>query len=96
MADLTVVHQLRAVATCPVDQTLDVYDVTIETGRVIPVETILETVAALADREIFQEDLTVYLAKELRCTVTTVGTHSGVRTTAKATYAVSRHKPKGA
>lgn len=91
MADLKVVHELRAVAVCPVDQTLDIYDVTIETDRVIAVETILEVVRGCEDRELFQEDLTVHLSRELGCTVSTVGVHSGVRT-----HAVSRHEPEGA
>ena len=77
-------HELVMTARCPIDQTIDIYRVTVETWKTIPVETILDFARALEDAEMFQEDITAHLAKELGCSVSLIGTHSGVTTTTKA------------
>ncbi len=73
-------HQLTVRRRCPVDDAYDVYEVTIETYKMIEVERILGAIAALPEK-LFQEDLTQQLATALGCTVRTVGYHSGVKTT---------------
>lgn len=77
---MNVTHRLTITANCPVDDQADVYRVTVETDRVLPVETILEGVAALTRQPLFQEELTERLAELLGAVVTTKGTHTGVRT----------------
>ena len=71
-------------ARCPVDKKLDTYSAEFSTDRVVKVEDILAAVNRVAEREIFQEDLTVLLARELGVKVTTVGYHSGVLTKVSA------------
>jgi NADPH-dependent 7-cyano-7-deazaguanine reductase QueF len=79
---MIVTHQLTCTARCPIDDSVDVYDVTIDTDRQISVESILEQTAKYRDWTIYQEDLTKHLGQQLEgCTVTTHGAHSGVRTT---------------
>lgn len=73
-------HTLLVTAICPVDDLPDVYETSVETGRVINVETILEVAASFSERKIYQEDLTQEMARRLAATVSTVGYHSGVRT----------------
>jgi hypothetical protein len=68
-------------ATCPVDGTLDVYDVAVESPDAVHVEHILASAAALVAKPVLQEDLTAALARTLGCRVVTSGHHSGVKTT---------------
>lgn len=77
---MRVTHTLTIIAKCPVDQRPDTYDVEITASRVIKVEDILDAAKRFAEIEIFQEDLTTQLARELGATVKTVGYHSTVRT----------------
>lgn len=81
---MIIAHELTAQCTCPVDNGPDTYAVRIETGRVVKVENILAAVAALRTETIFQEEFTERLARQLGARVTTVGYHSGVRTTCSA------------
>jgi hypothetical protein len=74
-------YETRIVAACPVDDRPDVYDVTFEAAGTIPCEEIVAAVARFADRKVYQEDITAGLARDLRCKVTTVGFHSGIKTT---------------
>jgi hypothetical protein len=76
-------HELMAFCQCPVDNKLDTYCVTVETSADISVETILAATVALRDEKIFQEEFTRRLARSLGATVTTVGYHSGVKTTSR-------------
>lgn len=77
-------YETRLVAACPVDDKPDVYDVTFESADTIPVERILEAMQPYAERKAYQEDITAELARELKCHVTSVGYHSGVKTTVQA------------
>jgi hypothetical protein len=79
---MNVRHELAMQGKCPVDDTLDNYTVTVEAERIVKVEDILAAVASLP-QPLFQEEITKRLAGELGCTVTTVGYHSGVKTTCK-------------
>jgi NADPH-dependent 7-cyano-7-deazaguanine reductase QueF len=74
-------HEFTAQCTCPIDKGPDTYAVRIETDRVIEVEAILAAVAALRSEVMFQEEYTTRLARQVGARVTTVGYHSGVRTT---------------
>lgn len=73
-------HEMKFARRCPVNDLRDVYHLTVETNGILKVEDILEAVAALPEVA-FQEALTLALAAVLRCAVTTVGYHSGVKTT---------------
>jgi hypothetical protein len=75
-----VIHQLKFARRCPVNNGFDIYELRVETGELLKVEDILAAVEALPERE-FQETLTKQLAQALKAVVTTVGEHSGVRTT---------------
>lgn len=77
-------YTTNAICICPVDGTLDVYRVKIESPTIIKVEAINEAVAALREQKIFQEDLTATLAKSLGASVRTEGSHSGVFTEVSA------------
>ena len=77
-------HELTAKCTCPVDDGPDSYAVTVETQVDIAVEDILAATATLKGEKIFQEEFTRRLARQLGAAVTTVGYHSGVRTTCRA------------
>jgi NADPH-dependent 7-cyano-7-deazaguanine reductase QueF len=69
---------------CPVNDSIDHYAVSIEAWRMIQVEELLEVVGGFNDRCDFQEKITQELATTLRCNVTTIGFHSGVKTTVVA------------
>jgi heterodisulfide reductase subunit C len=73
-------HTLEITATCPVDHLPDVYRCVVRCNRVIPVEKILDAAKTLSSRELYQEDLTLALHRELAADVETVGWHSGVMT----------------
>lgn len=77
-------YEVTIRAACPVDEAGDVYDCVIESPAIVKVEDILDAVAAYQKRPAFQEDITSDLARTLRCKVTTVGFHSGVKTTVVA------------
>lgn len=76
-------HELTIRGKCPVNDALDTYEAAFETETLVKVEDILAAVAALPSPA-FQEDITQRLAAVLGCRVTTVGYHSGVRTTCSA------------
>jgi len=65
---------------CPVNDDYDTYVVLVESNTTVPVERLLEALAALPEKE-FQETLTQQLADVLGRKITTVGYHSGVKTT---------------
>jgi hypothetical protein len=77
---MIVTHRLEIRATCPVDQSPDVYQATITTRRLIPVESILAQIDTLTAEPIFQEELTLRLAAAIGAEVRTLGQHSGVTT----------------
>lgn len=74
-------YETRIVAACPVDSKPDVYDATFESDDTIRCEDILNAIGKFATEKAYQESITSDLARELRCKVTTVGYHSGVKTT---------------
>lgn len=82
---MLVKHYLTVTAKCPINkETIDMYEVTIECSRLLPVECILAEIAIYRDKEIYQERMTEDLAKILIAKVTTVGFHSGVKTVCEA------------
>lgn len=74
-------YETRIVAACPVDSKPDVYEATFESDDTIRCEAILDAIGKYATEKAYQEVITAELARELRCRVTTIGYHSGVRTT---------------
>ena len=88
---LNVTYELADVlAKCPVDGSDDVYSVTIVTeGFFIPVEEIQGAITQITVSPLYQESFTTLLRdyldvaeKGTKITVTTVGFHSGIKTTA--------------
>lgn len=77
---MLITHTLQVVAVCPVDGKPDVYECTVLTSRIIPVEEIVAAVVALKDRKAYQEDVCQELHRQLACEVKLVGYHSGVKT----------------
>lgn len=85
MSVVAVTHEFRMSALCPIDGTVDYYQVTLAVGdRLVHVEDVLDVARSYADQTLFQEWLTARLASDLGGDVTTVGFHSGVRTTVTA------------
>lgn len=82
---MRVLHEMQIQCNCPSDQLPDLYEMTVECERVIPVERIMEVVDEIQQEAIFQEDLTQRIARTLNARVTTVGWHFGrVKTTVTA------------
>jgi hypothetical protein len=77
---MRVIHETTFVRRCPVDDAQDRYELRVETAHLVKVENILAAIEALPEKA-FQEDITLALAAKLGCRVTTIGNHSGVRTT---------------
>lgn len=80
---LTCNYEFQAVAICPVDGSHDVYTVTVRTSATRMVEDLLAAVRRCNTEPITQEDFTEKLHRELKEEVSTVGMHSGVRTTVR-------------
>lgn len=74
-------YETRISAACPMDGQPDIYEATFTSENTIKCEDILEAIAPYAVEKAFQEQITSDLARKLRCTVKTVGYHSGVKTT---------------
>lgn len=81
---MMVTHETTIQAKCPVDEGEDHYVVMFETQRIIKVEDISAAIEALTKSPVFQEQLTIDLARRLGARVTTVGYHSGFKTTVVA------------
>lgn len=77
-------YETRIEAACPVDDKPDVYEATFESHDTIRCEDILAAIGKYATEKAYQEAITADLARALRCRVTTVGYHSGVKTTVVA------------
>lgn len=71
-------YKFYAVAMCPVQDQLDVYEAFISSEEIIPCEAIAKAVMKFSGKKWFQEDLARALSKELDARVTLSGTHSGV------------------
>ena len=74
-------YETKIIALCPVDSGNDVYEATLEAEDTIRCEDIIAAVGRYATEKSYQEAITADLARRLRCRVTTVGYHSGVKTT---------------
>jgi len=82
---MNTLHKLHIVATCPEDDTTDIYWAEIECGgRLLPVAAIHDAIEEATEEPIYQEQLTKRLAALLGVTVRTRGTHSGIRTECEA------------
>lgn len=79
-------HEFHLDGMCPVDESTDRYDVVVVTSRLIPVEMVLKVAREVAANEpAYQEEITREIANRLGgVKVTTVGVHSGVKTTCEA------------
>jgi len=79
---MRVVYELTFQRQCPLDDSKDSYHLTIEANHIITAEDILHVITHDLPEKAFQEDLTRIIARKLgtEC-VTTVGYHSGVKTT---------------
>jgi len=77
-------YGLQVQCACPNDDLSDIYDVVVEAERTIEVEEIIAFAASMADRKMFQEDLTTLMARKLNAKVTSVGWHYGVKTVIRA------------
>lgn len=78
---MLVTHKFTISCSCPVDGGADTYAVTVRARRCIKVEDIDREARRLASVQQFQEDLTRDLARCIGAEVTTVGFHSGFKTT---------------
>lgn len=79
---MTATYQTRFTAQCPVDGTTDIYDLTVVSEQMIPVEEILEAIKDSTQHLVFQEEIHGNLSARLPdASITIVGTHSGVLTT---------------
>jgi hypothetical protein len=74
-------YELKIKSGCPEDNGRDDYQLIIRSFRPVPVEIILDAVRKYESRLIFQENITAELARDLGAEVTTIGYHSGVKTT---------------
>lgn len=77
-------YEIRIVAACPMDGGPDLYEAIFESDDTIRCEDIVAAVGRYATEKAFQEAITADLARKLRCKVTTIGFHSGVKTTVVA------------
>lgn len=73
-------HSTTFTARCPVNDSIDSYDISIETTHLIKIEDIIALLATFSDQKRFQEDITYEIAHTLRAKITTIGYHSGIRT----------------
>jgi len=86
---MQITHKFEARGTCPVDNSVDCYDVTVTLFRncvsptsLVTVEEILSKCAALLASPCFQENFTWGLAEHFKASVNTQCYHAaGVRTT---------------
>lgn len=79
-------HTLKVTALCPKGGR-DHYTAEIEVDQFVPVEGILSVAEKFSNTAIYQEDLVVSLACELKAKVTLTGLHGQVHTVVEATPA---------
>lgn len=80
---MTVVYETSFSRRCPVDGVSIRYRFRAEGSRMLRVEHINAAIKSLPQSG-FQEKLTAQLRKKLKCRITTVGHHSGVKVTCTA------------
>lgn len=74
-------YEFSLKAWCPVDSGSDHYAVIVRSRSTVSVETMVATAKRFATEPLFQEELTEKIARQLCAEVTTIGYHSGVKTT---------------
>ncbi len=77
------IYETQIATICPSDKENDFYLVTVESRRTVMVEDILAAIKEWENKKAYQEDITAALSRSLGCIVTTVGWHSGVKTTVR-------------
>lgn len=77
-------YELKLTAICPIHKVQDHYDLIVESPHQIYVEELMEFAKACEAKEETQEQITATFARKFGCQVTTVGYHSGVKTTVVA------------
>jgi hypothetical protein len=77
---MRVTYSLQISATCPVDDTMDIYECSVVAERVIPAEQILAVTKEASNMKKYQEEICRFIAAQLQAEVTLLGYHSGVRT----------------
>lgn len=77
---MKVTHTFEFSAKCPVNDGQDIYQCSVQTDRLIPVEDILEVTDSYAEKRMYHEHICQELANKLGCVVTIRGKHSGVQT----------------
>jgi len=76
------IYELEVRAKCPANpETIDTYQFTITTGKMVAVEEIIAFFAHNGRDPVYQESLTQQCATKFDAMVTSVGEHSGVKTT---------------
>jgi NADPH-dependent 7-cyano-7-deazaguanine reductase QueF len=91
---MTCNYELKVRAKCPVDGSEDIYDFTLRSTKMYTVESLLALMEPFAEMKVFQEDLTKMIADDLGCEAISVGVHSGVKVTVRATPGDSKAKAK--
>lgn len=71
-------YKFYAVARCPVQEQLDVYEAVIQSEEIIECEKIAKAVLKYSGKALFQESLAEVLAEELGVEVVLVGAHCGI------------------
>lgn len=77
-------HEFKIKANCPVDGEGDIYDAVFEPVGMVFVEDIRAILEEAKTSKVPQEELTLEIARRLGGTLTTVGWHSGIKTTVVA------------
>ncbi len=74
-------YEMKLTAVCPIHKVLDHYDLTVESPHQIFVEEIIAFAKECEGKEQTQEQITATIAARFTATITTIGYHSGVKTT---------------
>jgi hypothetical protein len=74
-------HEFIAWGLCPEDEAPDRYEIIVETTKLLLVESIKKQTMQLLSVPIYQEDFTEKLASQIGASITTICTHSEVKTT---------------
>ena len=76
---MKITYEIEVRGLCPVDLSFDVYQVKISSMKIVKVEDIISVINVL-QWPLYQEEMTQQLAEKLKCSVCSVGYHSGVKT----------------
>ena len=72
-------YECEITCVCPVDDFPDVYQLTITSKRVIPVEIIISAALEFREQKLYQEDLCQAIHRKVNACCVLVGHHSGVK-----------------